>query len=127
MGSRPPKTVVAHRVGALEDFPLNEFKIFHIGNREVGVVRTVAGLFALKNSCPHMLAPLCKGYVTGTFRPSAPDQFEYGDEGKVVRCPWHGWEFWLHDGNSVFGTVRDRVITYPTEVTAEGVFVLLRG
>jgi nitrite reductase/ring-hydroxylating ferredoxin subunit len=122
----PPRTAVAHRVGSADDFPLNEFRIIEIGKREIGVVRTQEGFFALKNSCPHMLAPLCKGYVTGTFLPSAPDEYEYAEEGRIVRCPWHGWEFWLHDGTSVYGVVKDRAITYPVEATAEGVFVYVK-
>jgi nitrite reductase/ring-hydroxylating ferredoxin subunit len=113
-------------VGSADDFPLNEFRIIEIGKREIGVVRTSEGFFALKNSCPHMLAPLCKGYVTGTFTPSAPDEYEYSEEGRIVRCPWHGWEFWLHDGTSVYGVVKDRAITYPVEATEEGVFVYVK-
>ena len=48
------------------DFPVGARKILKVGGREIGVFRTVAGLFALRNSCPHQAAPLCLGIVTGT-------------------------------------------------------------
>jgi 3-phenylpropionate/trans-cinnamate dioxygenase ferredoxin subunit len=33
--------------------------------------------------------------------------------GEVVRCPWHGWEFDIRTGRSVFSPDRVRTKTYP--------------
>jgi nitrite reductase (NADH) small subunit len=105
-----------HALGPVEDFPLNEIKSVQIDGRDVGVVRTNAGFFALGNRCPHQGGPLCLGRVTGTMLPSRPNEYVYGEEGLVVRCPWHGYEFHLRTGESVGGAVRGRAAVYPVEV-----------
>jgi nitrite reductase/ring-hydroxylating ferredoxin subunit len=111
--------------GALDDFELDRFRLIDAGGREIGVVRTVAGFFALRNSCPHQRAPICAGEVGGTMIPSAPEEREYGLDGEVVRCPWHGWEFHMTDGNALFGTSRKRVVIYPVEVDNGSVYVMV--
>ena len=58
-------------------------------------------LFAVSNRCPHMGAPMCAGSVGGTLVASAPQEFVYGRHERVLRCPWHGWEFDLESGRSL--------------------------
>ena len=38
----------------------------------------------------------------GTLVASAPQEFVYGRHERVLRCPWHGWEFDLESGRSLF-------------------------
>jgi nitrite reductase/ring-hydroxylating ferredoxin subunit len=38
-------------------------------------------------------------------------------EGEVLRCPWHGWEFDITNGHSVFNPHRVRAKSY--DVTVE--------
>jgi nitrite reductase (NADH) small subunit len=123
MPERAPERVLA---GALADFELDRFRIVAAGEREIGVVRTVAGFFAVRNSCPHQQAPLCAGQVGGTMLPSAPEEREYGMDGEVLRCPWHGWEFHMADGHALFGTSRKRAVTYAVEVDGDAVYVVVR-
>jgi len=49
--------------------------------------------------------------------PSKPGEYRWGREGEVLRCPWHGWEFDITSGRSIFNPHRVRVRTY--EVTVE--------
>jgi len=35
---------------------------------------------------------------------------------KLLACPWHGWEFDLESGRSIFEPERIRVKTYPVTV-----------
>ena len=73
-------------------------------------------LFAIRNVCPHQGAPLCTGVVGGTMLPSAPHEYVYGMGGKVIRCPWHKFEFDLETGRSLHDPDRLRVATFPVTV-----------
>jgi hypothetical protein len=46
----------------------------------------------------------------------------------MLRCPWHGWEFDMRNGQSYFDPARVKVRTYPVviedgETLAKGPFV----
>jgi len=49
--------------------------------------------------------------------PTPPGEYRWGREGEILRCPWHGWEFDITSGRSIFNPHRTRVKTY--EVTVE--------
>jgi nitrite reductase (NADH) small subunit len=115
----------AHDLGPEDEFELDIFRIFELSGLSVGVVRTQSGWYAIRNRCPHQLAPLCRGVVTGTMLPGAPDEMHFGMAGQVVRCPWHGWEYDLETGKSVFATSRTKVATYPVTLDRGRVSVLL--
>jgi nitrite reductase (NADH) small subunit len=119
------KEVAPHGVGTVDDYAINQFRIFDIEGKSIGVVRTKSGYFALLNRCPHAGAKLCKGRVTGSNLPSDPDVYVYGFRDELVRCPWHGYEFELATGRSPFGTTRARAKTYEVRVTDGSVEVLV--
>ena len=73
---------------------------------------------ALRNVCPHQGAPLCEGPLTGTALPGPPGTFRYGQEGEILRCPWHGWEFDVTSGRSIFNPHAVRVRSYRVAVEA---------
>jgi nitrite reductase/ring-hydroxylating ferredoxin subunit len=81
----------------------------------IGVFNVEDRFYAVKNTCPHMGAPLCRGKLTGTTRPiRTPDgrvDMEWVREGEILRCPWHHWEFELASGRTLFPS-RQRVATY---------------
>jgi len=84
------------------EFPPGSRAIVSTGSREVGVFNIDGDLFAIANACPHQLAPLCEGRLTGEVRAPAVGEYELTRENRVVRCPWHGWKFDLETGESVF-------------------------
>ena len=49
--------------------------------------------------------------------PSKPGEYIWARDGEIVRCPWHGWEFDITTGRSIFNPHKMRVKTY--EVTVE--------
>lgn len=106
-----------HIVAPVSELPVGARKIVEINGRSIGVFNIQGKFYALRNACPHQLAPLCKGHVTGTTLPSQPGQYLWDRDGEIVRCPWHGWEFDLTTGRSVFNPHKWRVKTY--EVTVE--------
>lgn len=113
MASVAQKFVVA----LVSEIPPGGRKIVEIAGRSIGVFNVHGTFYALKNVCPHQFAPLCEGKIMGTTLPSAPGKYIYGRQGEIIRCPWHGWEFDLTSGKSIFNPHRCRVKAY--EVSLE--------
>jgi nitrite reductase/ring-hydroxylating ferredoxin subunit len=59
-------------------------------------------LYAINNRCPHRGGPLCHGTIGGAPLPSEPHRYVWGLEDRVLTCPWHGWEFDLSTGRTLF-------------------------
>lgn len=67
------------------------------------VVFNVAGrYYAVDAQCPHAGGPLCHGRITGARLADAPFQHRWGLTDRVLVCPWHGWEFDLETGGTLF-------------------------
>jgi nitrite reductase/ring-hydroxylating ferredoxin subunit len=113
-----------HVVARMEEIPPGGRKIVRVAGREVGIFNVDGSFYALKNSCPHQAARVCLGRIVGTTLPSETNEYVYGKEGRVLRCPWHGWEFDIATGESIFDP-NVRVVSYPTEVVGDAVAVLI--
>lgn len=105
-----------HVVATTSELTAGQRKIVSLEGISIGVFNVGGQYYAVKNSCPHQQAPLCVGRVTGTTLPSKPGEFLYGREGEIIRCPWHGWEFDLTNGHSLFDPNRCWVKTYEVGV-----------
>jgi nitrite reductase (NADH) small subunit len=124
----PTEPTVKHKIaaGQVADFPPGSRRILALGGRSLGIYNVRGALYAIQNVCPHALAPICQADVSGTYLPSAPGEFVYGMEDRVLRCPWHGWEYSIDTGEALFGTDRRRLSTFPIEVEDGQVFVTMR-
>ena len=110
-----------HVVGTVAEIAPGQRKIVEINGISIGVFNVGGTFHALRNRCPHQGAPLCRGSIKGTALPSAPGEYVWAREGEILRCPWHGWEFDLLTGRSVFNPHRVRVKAYEVSVEpAEG-------
>ncbi|MDB5085934.1 MAG: Rieske [2Fe-2S] iron-sulfur protein [Bacilli bacterium] len=110
----------SHRVVKTADLPVGKRQIVYLEGRSIGVFNVNGTYCAIRNSCPHQGAPLCLGTVTGMTLPSLPThpgEYLYGREGEILRCPWHGWEFDLTNGKSIYDPNKCLVKSY--EVTVE--------
>jgi len=111
-----------HDVGSLEELERGGRLVARVGRREVGVVRDVwtGSLHAIRNRCPHSGGPLCLGLVrereTGT-----PGRYALTGR-RVLRCPWHGWEFDLDTGRCLDDPELAAAV-YPVRVDAGRVLV----
>ena len=56
----------------------------------------------------------------------APDKFVWGLEGQVLRCPWHGWEFDIATGCSLFDP-DTKLMSYPVHVENGRILVEIGG
>lgn len=61
-------------------------QLVNVAGKKVLVARTVEGVAAYRNVCPHQMGPVVEGRLD--------------DEANRVICPWHGWEFSLEDGRN---------------------------
>jgi nitrite reductase (NADH) small subunit len=113
-------------IGSIEDFPVGRLVPIEFGGRTIGIIRTRGGMRAIGDRCPHQGGPICRGIVTGTMAPSAPNEYVYEQDGEIVRCPWHGYEFELTTGKSVGGAIRGRVQVYTVEARDGRVYFALR-
>ncbi len=104
-------------IAQVRDFPPGDRRYVDVGRTPVGIFNIDGEYYALRNRCPHQGAPLCQGMVTGTTAASQPYEYVYSRENEIIKCPWHGWEFEISSGKSVFNPHRVRV--RPFEVAVE--------
>lgn len=109
----------SHVVGRTEDLPAGERLIVTLEGRSIGVFNVNGSFYALRSQCPHQSGPLCRGSVKGLLTAADPDHVELSREGEIIRCPWHGWEFDITNGRSVFNPHRLRVKSYPVTIEPE--------
>jgi nitrite reductase (NADH) small subunit len=94
-------------VGALDEFEEGTARVVKAGDREVGIVIWDGKPYALRNVCPHMLAPLAEGVVAPRLCARSPlDRFDADRQAPVLVCPWHGWSFDIQTGEGVFAEPR---------------------
>ena len=105
-----------HVVARVSEFQPGTRRIIDAGGVSVGVFSIDGEFYALRNSCPHQGGELCLGPTVGLATAEKPGEIHYSREGEILRCPWHGWEFDLATGRSVFDPNRTRVKSYPVEV-----------
>ncbi len=91
----------------------------------VAIFNVEGRLFAVSNHCPHHGGPLCHGRISGTALPSQPYEYRYGRDGRVLVCPWHGWEFDIESGQTMFDP-SIRVSVYETRVENDEIVLMRR-
>ncbi|OPH46723.1 2Fe-2S ferredoxin [Paenibacillus ferrarius] len=105
-----------HYLGTVDEFTEGGPKIVDVKGRSIGIYQLSGKLHAILNYCPHQGASLCEGPVASWVTSPLPGQFVYEQEGEIVRCPWHHWEFDIKTGNLV---VDHKVRTKTYEVVVE--------
>lgn len=104
-----------HVIGRADELPRGEHILVRVAGRTLGIFNINNEYYALHNLCPHNQAPVCLGDVSGTLLPSQPGEYIAGMDGEILRCPWHGWEFNIKTGSSLFDPAV-KVTTYPVIV-----------
>jgi 3-phenylpropionate/trans-cinnamate dioxygenase ferredoxin subunit len=107
---------VKHPIGAERDVRRDGCRVVDIGGRTITVISVGDEFFAVYDRCPHMGASMSQGTVSGTFVAAGPHELVYGKHDRVIRCPWHGWEFDLETGRSVLEPERIGLKSYPVTV-----------
>src|SRR5262249_47458988 len=112
-------TLARYVVARVDEIPPEERKIVAVANRSIGIFNLGGEFFALRNRCPHQAVPVCEGRISGFLQSTTPGEYLYSRTGEILRCPWHGWEFDIRNGQSWYDPVRPRVRRYEVSV-AEG-------
>lgn len=111
-------------IGRAEDFPLETLTLAKAGTRSIGVVRRADGTVnAVRNWCPHKGAEVCKTKLSGTTIPGPPGTLQWGHDGQIVRCPWHGFEFDIATGRRPYSDSRMALRVYPARI-ADGMILV---
>ena len=111
-------------VGKASEIAPGERRLVEVKGHSIGLFNVNGQYVAALNLCPHELAPVCKGRVSGTTLPSPPGEYRWGREGEILACPWHGWEFDLTTGRAL-PDPRVRLRLYPVSVEDDTIYVTL--
>ena len=90
------------------DLPPERVTAVTCGETTVAMTHHDGAYHALENACPHQGGPLGEGSI---------------EEG-VLRCPWHGWDFYPDTGETP-GPFDDCVRTYEVEERSDGIYVAI--
>ncbi|MEM7033841.1 MAG: Rieske (2Fe-2S) protein [Chloroflexota bacterium] len=101
-----------------------ERKIISINGREIGIFNVAGKFYAMRNHCPHKGAPLCLGRIGPLITSPGVTQIEQSQTDKIIRCPWHLWNFSLETGQSIHNP-RQRVRTYTVRVEDDEIVLYL--
>ena len=110
------ETATKHVVCTVDELPPGERKLIDLGGRSIGVFNVAGTYRAIRNACPHHGAPLCLGSPSLLMLASDPYEYVLSDDHWILRCPWHGYEFDLETGRTVFDPDELRVKVYPVTV-----------
>jgi nitrite reductase (NADH) small subunit len=108
-------------VATVDEISIGERKLVQIDGRSIGIFNVNGEYYALRNVCPHQGAQVCLGSVggmtvcgdqkTGTLK-----ELRFINQGEILRCPWHGWEFDIKTGKSIFNPQGFYIKNYPVTV-----------
>jgi len=118
------KTNTRHFACRADEVPPGERVLCELDGKSGGVFNVDGEFYALHNRCPHRGGALCLGPVTGTNVHTEGFEYVYGDEGRLIRCAWHGWEFELATGKSLADPAV-RAKTFAVTVEDGDVFVVI--
>ncbi|MCI0658018.1 MAG: Rieske 2Fe-2S domain-containing protein [Acidobacteria bacterium] len=96
------------KVAVRSEVPSGAGKVVIALGRVLALFNVDGDFFAVDNSCPHRGGPLGEGYL----------------QGRVVTCPWHGWQFDVTTGESPLNP-RHHVRCVRLERDGEDLFVIL--
>jgi nitrite reductase (NADH) small subunit len=99
--------------------------VITVRRREILVINDDGRPYAIFNRCPHHQAPLALGRLAGTSRACPVGTFEFDPAHRVMRCPWHHYEFELESGRCLADPDRYRIATYPVRDEGENFVILV--
>jgi nitrite reductase/ring-hydroxylating ferredoxin subunit len=94
------------RAAKSAEIPAGTIKDVQVNGTTVALANVGGKYYAINNSCLHRGGPLGQGPL----------------EGKIVTCPWHGWQYDVTTGK-VAQNPTVGVACYATEVRGDEVFV----
>lgn len=95
-----------HVVAGVDELPPGERVIVEVRGVEICVFNIDGEYHAVLNWCPHQGGPLCEGDLGGATRATfdketLETEVTWVNDGRIIACPWHGWEFDVETGESL--------------------------
>ena len=109
-----------HVVAEAADIPAGERILVEVEERPICVFNLGDEYVAYADFCIHQGGPCGEGTLSGariaTFdRETLETTMEWRKEGKILSCPWHGWEYDLTTGECLSNR-KYRLPSYPVRV-----------
>ena len=99
-----------HNVCTVDDIADERAKIFTIDNDRIAVFKYNGKLSAVHNSCKHQGGPLGEGKIVDG----------------CITCPWHGYQYYPHNGQSP-PPFTEKIVTYELKLVGKDVFINPQG
>ena len=111
-----------HTVCRVQDLPVGEIVPVNAGRARLVLSRLKTGeVKAYAGRCPHQGAYLEFGCISGLTEAERPNEVSVDPSCSVLRCPWHGFEFSLENGQAVVADDHGRFLKLrPFDVQIEG-------
>jgi nitrite reductase (NADH) small subunit/3-phenylpropionate/trans-cinnamate dioxygenase ferredoxin subunit len=94
------------KVAKRSEIPAGSIRTVQAGGKALALANVGGTLYAIDNTCLHRGGPLGEGELNG----------------KIVTCPWHGWQYDVTTGK-VVQNPNAGVSCFKTEVRGDEVFV----
>ena len=76
------------KVAKTSEIPAGQGKCVEVEGRRLAIFNVDGSYYAIDDVCQHQGGPLGEGELSG----------------KIVTCPWHGWEYDVTNGINTFDT-----------------------
>ncbi|MBI2468793.1 MAG: non-heme iron oxygenase ferredoxin subunit [Candidatus Rokubacteria bacterium] len=96
------------KVAETSDIPPGEGRVIEAEGKTLAVFNVDGTFYAVDNTCLHRGGPLGEGEL----------------DGRIVTCPWHGWQYDVSTGQNAMNPAV-KVLSYPVKVESGAVFVEL--
>ena len=94
------------KVAKRSEIPEDTGKVVEVNGKTIALFKSEGKVCAIHSFCPHQGGPLEEGGITG----------------KMVTCPWHGWEFDVTTGVCSFND-RIKVPTFKVKEQGDDILV----
>ena len=94
------------RAARKDEIPAGTIREFQVDGKTLAISNIDGSFFAISNTCLHRGGPLGQGEL----------------QGKVLTCPWHGWQYDVTTGKLTMNPAVG-VKCYPLEVKGEDIWV----
>lgn len=107
-----------------DELEKEEIHRFHINDKPYCLIRLVDEILCFMDMCPHQKAEMSYGKLQSLVTTNGDNELVVSECKEVITCPWHGWEFKVRTGESVFCSKKKyKLIHLPTKVEKNNIFV----
>ncbi len=94
------------RAAKTDEIPVGAVREFQVDGKTLAIANVDGKFYAINNTCLHRGGPLGQGVLSG----------------KIVTCPWHGWEYDVTTGK-LAANPSVGVECYPLQIRGEDIWV----